>query len=90
MKPAQLLSWVGGVGASAVALACCALGPAVVAGSLVGGIAAVTLSGWAIGGALGLVVATAVVFSTRLRSRRRGQMVGTASSSGGRGRLPVD
>ncbi len=67
MKPPRALGWLGGVAAGALALACCAVGPAIVAGTVVGGIAAVTVLGWIVGIAMALVGVAALALTTRRR-----------------------
>lgn len=71
MKRPQTLGWLGGVAAGALALACCAVGPAVVAGTVVGGIAAVTILGWTAGIAMALVGVAAIALTTRKRTACR-------------------
>lgn len=70
MRPGKF-GWVGGIGVGAVAVVCCALGPAVVAGSVLGVAAGlVTGSGLvalAVFGVVGFVFAIVV----RRRSRCR-------------------
>ena len=69
MRPSGRLGWVAGIGAGAVAVVCCALGPAVVAGSVPAAAAGLlTGSGLVALAAFGVI---ALVFAAVVRRRSR-------------------
>jgi hypothetical protein len=81
VKWTRTLGWLGGVGAGALAVVCCAVGPAVVAAALFGSIATAATDSWVIAVGVALTAAAVIAIAVRRRARCRTSPTGPPSRS---------